>query len=110
MSQKLPPIVAHGHAIQARFDGAAGGGLTCETHIHIGCATRRHRLLLPDGVWTNLYSPSSRSPPASWPMSGCSASTGSSTRHRSEEHTSELQSLAYLVCRLLLEKKKKYIY
>src|SRR2546425_11677624 len=28
-------------------------------------------------------------------------------RRRSEEHTSELQSLAYLVCRLLLEKKKK---
>src|SRR2546425_7276991 len=27
---------------------------------------------------------------------------------RSEEHTSELQSLAYLVCRLLLEKKKKH--
>src|SRR2546423_11974192 len=29
------------------------------------------------------------------------------TNARSEEHTSELQSLAYLVCRLLLEKKKK---
>src|SRR2546425_8161709 len=29
------------------------------------------------------------------------------TSTRSEEHTSELQSLAYLVCRLLLEKKKK---
>src|SRR2546425_7635122 len=28
---------------------------------------------------------------------------------RSEEHTSELQSLAYLVCRLLLEKKKKNV-
>src|SRR2546425_8418332 len=28
---------------------------------------------------------------------------------RSEEHTSELQSLAYLVCRLLLEKKKKHV-
>src|SRR2546425_5763875 len=28
-------------------------------------------------------------------------------RKRSEEHTSELQSLAYLVCRLLLEKKKQ---
>src|SRR2546425_2592137 len=27
--------------------------------------------------------------------------------YRSEEHTSELQSLAYLVCRLLLEKKNK---
>src|SRR3712207_6900933 len=28
-------------------------------------------------------------------------------QHRSEEHTSELQSRQYLVCRLLLEKKKK---
>src|SRR2546425_8895008 len=28
---------------------------------------------------------------------------------RSEEHTSELQSLAYLVCRLLLEKKKERV-
>src|SRR5437762_6719479 len=28
--------------------------------------------------------------------------------HRSEEHTSELQSPMYLVCRLLLEKKKTY--
>src|SRR2546425_7015606 len=28
---------------------------------------------------------------------------------RSEEHTSELQSLAYLVCRLLLEKKKTVV-
>src|SRR2546425_9404329 len=32
---------------------------------------------------------------------------GDALRGRSEEHTSELQSLAYLVCRLLLEKKKK---
>src|SRR2546425_3693151 len=31
---------------------------------------------------------------------------GVSLQDRSEEHTSELQSLAYLVCRLLLEKKK----
>src|SRR5436853_3534791 len=30
-------------------------------------------------------------------------------RERSEEHTSELQSLRHLVCRLLLEKKKKFI-
>src|SRR2546425_7203713 len=33
--------------------------------------------------------------------------TGGVLVNRSEEHTSELQSLAYLVCRLLLEKKKK---
>src|SRR3712207_8229499 len=30
-------------------------------------------------------------------------------RRRSEEHTSELQSRQYLVCRLLLEKKKKHL-
>src|SRR2546425_1649824 len=34
--------------------------------------------------------------------------SGVSCVGRSEEHTSELQSLAYLVCRLLLEKKKKH--
>src|SRR5258707_14780244 len=35
---------------------------------------------------------------------------GDYTRYlRSEEHTSELQSRQYLVCRLLLEKKKKYM-
>src|SRR5436189_3172601 len=44
----------------------------------------------------------------------CSSSRTTSTRrsawprvHRSEEHTSELQSPMYLVCRLLLEKKKR---
>src|SRR2546423_2348994 len=37
---------------------------------------------------------------------GASAEASNSIT-RSEEHTSELQSLAYLVCRLLLEKKKK---
>src|SRR2546425_6368870 len=35
------------------------------------------------------------------------AATPGGGSDRSEEHTSELQSLAYLVCRLLLEKKKK---
>src|SRR2546425_2831609 len=47
-------------------------------------------------------------------VASISRSSASSTRSprtrlggRSEEHTSELQSLAYLVCRLLLEKKKK---
>src|SRR5687767_15971637 len=45
---------------------------------------------------------------------GRSARSGSSRPRRSgsprsEEHTSELQSLAYLVCRLLLEKKKSIV-
>src|SRR5687767_15915396 len=38
---------------------------------------------------------------------GAQADTEAGPLVRSEEHTSELQSLAYLVCRLLLEKKKK---
>src|SRR2546425_8235743 len=43
--------------------------------------------------------------PARWGKVRCDGVTPDSGR--SEEHTSELQSLAYLVCRLLLEKKKK---
>src|SRR3712207_9491188 len=38
------------------------------------------------------------------------ASGGAFRDRRSEEHTSELQSRQYLVCRLLLEKKKKQIH
>src|SRR5205823_15046353 len=41
------------------------------------------------------------------PWAGRPAAAGEQLVERSEEHTSELQSLAYLVCRLLLEKKKK---
>src|SRR3712207_8708815 len=49
-------------------------------------------------------------PPArAWSgRSRSSATTPRSTCSRSEEHTSELQSRQYLVCRLLLEKKKNY--
>src|SRR2546425_3412695 len=59
--------------------------------------------------YTTLF----RSPPTptscTWPLwvtCGGPTRSGASTSPRSEEHTSELQSLAYLVCRLLLEKKK----
>src|SRR3712207_8783665 len=38
---------------------------------------------------------------------GAAAARRAGLRSRSEEHTSELQSRQYLVCRLLLEKKKK---
>src|SRR2546425_8952935 len=44
------------------------------------------------------------------PVRDCAAGErGCVSAPRSEEHTSELQSLAYLVCRLLLEKKKQTI-
>src|SRR2546427_4783072 len=42
------------------------------------------------------------------PRSAAWRSSASSINRRSEEHTSELQSQSNLVCRLLLEKKKKY--
>src|SRR3712207_9474634 len=41
------------------------------------------------------------------PTCRCTGRCGRSPCRRSEEHTSELQSRQYLVCRLLLEKKKK---
>src|SRR3712207_7890890 len=48
---------------------------------------------------------------STWPFVICRVASFISTLHcsefRSEEHTSELQSRQYLVCRLLLEKKKK---
>src|SRR5262245_64603691 len=56
--------------------------------------------------YTTLF----RSPVAPPPCAAVSSyrpGTGNSQRSRSEEHTSELQSLRHLVCRLLLEKKKK---
>src|SRR5207237_8069643 len=51
--------------------------------------------------------PARRTRVLSQPAQGPAAATG--IRHRSEEHTSELQSHLNLVCRLLLEKKKKSI-
>src|SRR5205823_12385050 len=50
------------------------------------------------------YSPTLRAGP--WSATCRSRASITPLGPRSEEHTSELQSLAYLVCRLLLEKKK----
>src|SRR2546427_7496470 len=53
----------------------------------------------------------SSSPPRFWRMMSLFESdehrVSDTVHHRSEEHTSELQSQSNLVCRLLLEKKKK---
>src|SRR2546425_4080040 len=64
----------------------------------------------PDWVWEGYLPKGSLALLVSFPRVGKSRAK---LPFRSEEHTSELQSLAYLVCRLLLEKKKKktnYIY
>src|SRR6476620_12224900 len=57
--------------------------------------------------YTTLFrsSPTDTSSRSSSVPEACRTSFGRTTR--SEEHTSELQSRQYLVCRLLLEKKKK---
>src|SRR3712207_7157814 len=56
-----------------------------------------------DGEMSSVPAPRVRPPTGGCaPSMSCSGSTS-----RSEEHTSELQSRQYLVCRLLLEKKKK---
>src|SRR5256885_5203741 len=44
---------------------------------------------------------------ADWPLAVLAFAAAPAPRRRSEEHTSELQSPCNLVCRLLLEKKKK---
>src|SRR5258707_9764899 len=65
----------------AKFDGHIGGGHPPVGQLPFGsCTTDRKAALTAQGVGV-----------------------------RSEEHTSELQSRQYLVCRLLLEKKKKRI-
>src|SRR6266496_6755705 len=63
-----------------------------------------------DTATTEIYTlslhdalPISPGSPAAWPPCSCAGSCSA----RSEEHTSELQSRRDLVCRLLLEKKKK---
>src|SRR2546425_10825472 len=62
---------------------------------------------LPSCFWLHLLSPSPWHSLQTTLMTVFAAKTKPAC-YRSEEHTSELQSLAYLVCRLLLEKKKEY--
>src|SRR3712207_7478216 len=80
------------------------------------CVKRPHRVLLSgprSGITASLHpelrrlsGPSPRGAPRLLAQTYQPGERGST---RSEEHTSELQSRQYLVCRLLLEKKKKKI-
>src|SRR2546425_5257982 len=63
--------------------------------------TRSSTVATRGNVHTSVVKPCAAGPA----RNACSSFAKSAGR--SEEHTSELQSLAYLVCRLLLEKKKK---
>src|SRR5690348_7081534 len=70
-----------------------------------GKALRNSRIVDGTNGWNGAVGMMpSRSSPSSPRAARCVASN---VRSRSEEHTSELQSPVHLVCRLLLEKKKK---
>src|SRR2546425_12680691 len=75
--------------------GAAGRGAGARRHARRAGAVGR-AVHLHDGARQRALVGRGAQDPAPLPRAGW----------RSEEHTSELQSLAYLVCRLLLEKKK----
>src|SRR2546430_10091559 len=64
---------------------------------------------LPISSWAFRWVGCCGSPPSPLPQRAptCSLTTWTNSVRRSEEHTSELQSQSNLVCRLLLEKKKK---
>src|SRR5438046_5576851 len=85
---------------------------TCTLSLHdaLPISSRRSRTTWPPPASSSSTTTSSARPtPTSRPTPRCARSTASSTRSsRSEEHTSELQSLTNLVCRLLLEKKNRH--
>src|SRR3989441_2654669 len=82
---------------------ALDGGYEGFTYAGIGINWYRHHFIGPGGHTR------SRTPPysATLPLARAIERIYQ-LKVRSEEHTSELQSLAYLVCRLLLEKKKTF--
>src|SRR6266446_1846882 len=85
--------------------GAVHEGYVSLTPLHLDLTNHRALLQLndwPAGLNAQLLSATERAPRR--------ASRATPKRKRSEEHTSELQSPCNLVCRLLLEKKKKNIY
>src|SRR5229473_6184284 len=69
----------------------------------------RHMRLLESGLKAavDFLAAADRTSRARQSLDVASRTLDNAKSARSEEHTSELQSLAYLVCRLLLEKKKQ---
>src|SRR5205823_7806703 len=77
---------------------------SCESFASAGAMTASP--WSAEAAATLAYQCVSRASSRTVTTSGISTPAEMSVLRRSEEHTSELQSLAYLVCRLLLEKKK----
>src|SRR5687768_17828644 len=64
-------------------------------------------IVVPDNIWTKLAAAAVWAAYQAWLDLNLPAADMAYLFDRSEEHTSELQSRLHLVCRLLLEKKKK---
>src|SRR2546425_4366361 len=75
-----------------------------DANVYPPASTLLEGLSIP---WKEGFSEDNLRPRPDLVVIGNAISRGNPEVERSEEHTSELQSLAYLVCRLLLEKKKK---
>src|SRR5438876_4618292 len=74
---------------------------TRSSDLSSACCARLKRTSLLSSCFWRLF------PNAPICFTVCARFSGSKRKTRSEEHTSELQSPVHLVCRLLLEKKKK---
>src|SRR5438045_4595626 len=85
-------------------------GIRCrlDAMLMTACSPNWINSPVADNSTNRLPSCSRREKPRSTMKAKTATMTMQTTRpNRSEEHTSELQSLRHLVCRLLLEKKKK---
>src|SRR2546425_2548841 len=107
----LDVVLADPVHVAGRLHAAGEGRFYWRGSLHTRMAGQCRRCLVPVPVpvaaeIAALFSadPDALEDPSSYPLA-----PDATEIDRSEEHTSELQSLAYLVCRLLLEKKKKQI-
>src|SRR2546425_5000463 len=112
MTPPAPPFpVPSSFPFQASAAGSHTSILMFDSGVGFSvAATRQNAGTVSDGGAAPLRpcAPGTVNGPAGTAVADVIVVSGSA--RRSEEHTSELQSLAYLVCRLLLEKKKKMMY
>src|SRR5258706_1776023 len=104
-AQDVVHVVMTDHRIQRRPPPGDPIAPLAEHESHIDDVRFLDRAEVPEGPLGEVY----RAVTILRAMPRNDAATSFLSRHlRSEEHTSELQSLTNLVCRLLLEKKKQH--
>src|SRR5207302_7274959 len=94
-SLRISPLYPYTTLFRSHVDWSSVAERAEAHGVHVGGFTDQHHFIT--GIISEL--------PA--PLEDADAKTKRALQTRSEEHTSELQSREKLVCRLLLEKKKK---